>query len=729
MRLLLVLALLFAPLAQAADCVGLVLGGGGARGAAHIGVLKVLERERIPVCRIAGTSMGAVVGGLYAAGYPAAEIGELMLAVDWRDLFLDEPPRIELPLRRKAEDYRFLLGLKLGYRDGAIQLPRGVIQGQKLMLLLRRLTLSTWDVADFDALPIPFRAVGTDIGAGRAVVFGSGDLATAMRASMSVPAAFAPIRVDGKLMVDGGIVDNVPLDVVAAMGADRFIAVDVGEPLLPESALTSPLAVSAQMLTALMKQRTDAVLAALTPDDLLIRPDLGDMSAAEFGRTREAIAAGERAAEAQLPALRRFAVAPERYAAFVAAHRRRAFDAPLVEFLEVVKTRSRTAAEVERRLAGQVGAPLDLSLLEKQVGSAYGAGSYERIGWHLVERDGRRGLEVLPVDKGWGPTYLTFGLELSDDFSGKSDYQLSAEVTLTGLNAAGAESRNHLSIGRVTQVRSEFYQPLGARAQFYAQPYIDYVAAEQPLTVRTRQLAEYRIVRAIGGVELGWNLSNTLGLDVGIFHGRDLAYLEIGDPALFPDISERVGALVLGFTRDTLDSAQFPSRGSRLTLDTEHYRGALGSEGDGDVVRIAYDRALGHGADRWLLGARLSTRYGDPELFQTGTFLGGFTQLSGLAERELFGAHGGLLRAVYYRRLGNLEDLFTVPFYVGGSAEAGDVWDTRSAIGFDHLIYSGSVFAGIETFFGPIFLGYGQASTGEGSWYLTMGSLLRGRRE
>ncbi|HET7845047.1 MAG TPA: patatin-like phospholipase family protein, partial [Xanthomonadales bacterium] len=221
--------------------VGLVLGGGGARGAAHIGVLRVLERERIPVAYVGGTSMGAIVGGLYAMGYSPDEIEAVFAHLPWRDLLTDDPPRVDLPMRRKEEDLRYLVDFKIGLRDGKVQLPRGLIQGQKMLLLLRRLSLPAWQVESFDDLPIPFRCVGTDIGKGEPVVFGAGDIALAMRASMSVPAVFAPIRVDGKLMVDGGIVDNVPVHVVREIDPDvPLLVIDAGEPLLPENELDSP---------------------------------------------------------------------------------------------------------------------------------------------------------------------------------------------------------------------------------------------------------------------------------------------------------------------------------------------------------------------------------------------------------------------------------------------------------------------------------------------------------
>jgi len=232
----------------------LVLGGGGARGAAHIGVLKVLERERVPIDCIVGTSMGAVVGGLYASGYTADEIEAVLDRIDWAEVLRDKPPRDERSMRRKEDDLRLLGGVEVGLSNGKIAFPQGLIQGQKLEMLLRRLLLPTWQVRDFDHLPIPFRAIATDIVSGEKVVFAQGDLALAIRASMSVPGVFAPVRYEDHLLVDGGVVDNVPIDEARRLGAQRLIVSRVGSPLMTEAQLDSPLAISHQMASVLMQR-------------------------------------------------------------------------------------------------------------------------------------------------------------------------------------------------------------------------------------------------------------------------------------------------------------------------------------------------------------------------------------------------------------------------------------------------------------------------------------------
>ncbi|MBS0570069.1 MAG: patatin-like phospholipase family protein [Proteobacteria bacterium] len=704
----------------------LVLGGGGARGAAHIGVLRVLEREHVPIDCVVGTSMGAIVGGLYAAGYDADQIQGVLEHIDWKDMFQDDPGRPELPMRRKEDELRFLGGVELGLREGKIAFPRGAIQGQKLQLLLRRLLLSVGHTADFDDLPIPFRAVATDIGDGERVVFGHGDLAMAIRASMSVPGAFAPIRYQGHLLVDGGITDNVPVDVARALGGQRLIVVNVGEPLAPADQLNSPFAIASQMLTAMMKKQTDAQLATLGPEDLLLTPDLGDLGSAAFDRASQAVAHGYAAAQARVDGIGRFAVDDADYARFAAAHRQREFDPPLIAFLDVLDDRSRTAGYVEQQLQDLVGKPFDAKQLDERIGQAYGEGSYERIAYQIDKRDGKSGLVVQPVDKGWGPNFLRLGMRLSDNFNGINSYQLIGEANFTGLNEAGGESRNRVQIGQTTELYSEFVQPIGGRGQFYVAPYLQYIANDFPVnTGQGVNFAEYRRRRGLGALEAGWTPDSNWQLSAAFEYGRDAAYLRTGSPD-FPDFSSAFGGVLLRVVYDNLDSSGFPTHGTRVDASQEYLLDKLGSTGNARITRARWDTALSYGANTILFGASVSASTGNGRDIQIAAFspLGGLTNLSGYTENQLYATQTALLRGVYYRRLTDAQTLFSVPVYLGGSLEAGGIWDARSQIG-NNPIAAGSVFLGVDTFLGPIFLGYGYAQGGHNALYLTFGSLLR----
>lgn len=714
-----------------APCIGLVLGGGGARGAAHIGVLQVLEREHIPICRIAGTSMGSIVGGLYASGYTANEMENVIGHLDWKDLFSDDPDRIEEPMRRKDADYRYLLNFEVGYKNGHIVTPAGVVQGQKLLLLLRRLMISTWDVRDFDDLAIPFRAVATDIVAGQPVVFAHGDLPLAIRSSMSVPGAFAPTNVEGKLLVDGGLMDNVPIDVVRGMGADQLIVVDVGSPLAQESQLSNPVALLNQMVSALMAEKTARQLAALDEHDILIRPALGTLGAGEFNRAEEAIAVGRAAAEAALPRLRALSASPPVWQAYVDGHRQRDFDPGLIAFIDVDSKQSRSDHLAASRMQPEVGKPFDANDVEARVGALYGQGSFQQVDYHLVERNGERGIRLTPVDKAWGPLYGKMGFQLDDDFNGRSEYLLSAELTATNLNDSGGEWRNTLWSGRIGGIRSEFFQPFGQGATVYATPFITLRNEDVPVfdEQADHQLAEYRIRRRNAGLELGWTPASYWRISTTLMRGRDTGDLRVGTPAEYPNGSLDFASIGLGLDWDSLDNAQFPTRGAHVNLDYTSFHHAAGGDVSGDVVRLIADWVpdwgMSTGRYHLLLGVRASSALDNTNFFETQTFLGGFLNLSGYGERSLYGNQSALGRAVLYRRTGNLDAIFSTPIFIGMSLEAGNTWRSKGDARLDSLIYAGSVFAGVQSPLGPVFLGVGHAAGGHTAVYLTFGSLLR----
>ena len=714
------------PVSEDPDCVGVVLGGGGARGIAHIGVLKVLERERIPVCAVSGTSMGAIVGGLYATGYDAAELEKIVGSIDWADMFVDDPSRPDLPMERKEEDFRHLLDLEIGYRDGRLGFPVGLVRGQKLMLLLRRLTLSTWRDKDFDALPIPFRAVAADIVTGNKVVFDDGDLAVAIRASMSVPGAFAPLKVDGRLLVDGGMAENVPIDEMRAMGLRRMVVVDVGSKLLGEKDLTNPAVILDQMITALMTEKTERSLASLGADDVLIRPDLGDITSGQFNRTAEAVAVGERAAEAMLPQLRRYAVSPERHAALRARQHRRDFDPGLIALLQVEPGHTPSATRhVAWATESLVGQRFDVDKVEHAVNRAYGDGRFEQIGYRLVERDGQTGLEITPDQKPW-TAFGRIGMQLDDNFNGRNNYLLSAELTFNDVNRSGGKVRNLLQVGRVTGLRSEFVQPFGAAGAFYLNPSLEVRADSLPLSLDGReQVAEYRLVRRQLDVEAGYSPRPEWRIGIAAFGGKDRARRVVGDPASFSGGAESFAGLRVNATWDTLDSVSFPTRGVRANFELTSLQPWAGTLLEGEVARLSVDWA--HSWDRYhlLLGTRVASALQDDGFFQAQTFMGGFLNLSGFGERSLVGNQAVFGRAVVYRRVGDTTRIFAMPMFVGGSLEAGNVWQHRDDIDFGSMVVGSSLFLGFDTPLGPLFLGYGRNNATADSWYLTFGSLLR----
>jgi len=705
----------------------LVLGGGGARGAAHIGVLKVLEREHVPIDCVVGTSMGAIVGGLYAAGYRADDIEKILRGIDWKEAMSDDPSRSDRSMRAKDDDLRFLGGVQFGIKKTGIAFPQGLIEGQNLDLLLRRLFLPVWRIDDFDQLPIPFRAVAADIVSGDKVVFSHGDLAAAVRASMSIPGAFAPMRVDNRLLVDGGMVDNVPIDEARRMGAQRLIVVDVGSGMEPAKNLDSPMAIARQMLVAVLKRESDAQLATLDSDDVLITPQLDTIASQDFARTVEAMDDGEKAALALHQRLDRFGVPPADYAQWQQQRPPSQAGKPTIAFVDVPSDGSRTAEYVAHRMSGNIGKLLDAQQVEQDVTAAYGDGRYQTIGWQVEQRDDQTGLRVIPQDKSWGPNFLRSSLRLSDDFAGNSSYQLLTELSMTGLNSRGGEARARLGLGRLSNAHVEFFQPWGTKGQYSVAPYIDYRAYDIPVAASDRtNFAQFRRSDSVGGLRLAWTPSNNWSIATSLERGNEKVRLKVGDPFLKQaNVSTDIGSLGLEVVHDNLDSSGFPTRGNRLFASQRNYLTALGSGENANASQISYDQAISFGANSFLFGAKYSASSGSDNIFATYSPLGGLTNLSGYTENEILADKVLFGRIVYYRRLTGNSSLVSTPLYVGGSIEAGS-WGSRDInVLHQSLVPAGSIFVGVDTPLGPIFLGYGHARGDINAYYLTFGPLLR----
>jgi NTE family protein len=705
--------------------IGLVLGGGGARGAAHIGVLKELERQRIPIDVITGTSMGAIVGGLYASGMSAAELESLVGSLDWAGALSDKPDREDLSFRRKQDDAQFPIDFELGVRGTDLVLPKGVVQGQKLDLLLRELTVRTSHINNFDELPIPFRAIASDIERGEAYVMGTGDLARSIRASMSVPGVFAPVRIDDRLLVDGGIVGNLPIEVIQELGVDIVIAVDVEFPLYGEDELGSVLAISEQMLTILIRKETLRQIDRLGPRDVLIRPELGIYGSTNFGDILETIEPGEVATRAQTDALQGIALSEAAYDDY---HTRRT--APMkrgssLSFVRVLHEGKLSPAVLESRLSVKAGDPVDPQILAANADRLYGLQLYEHVGYRLVEENGRTGVEYSATTKSWGPNFLQFGVALEDDFDGSTSFNLSARMTRAGLNRLGAEWRTDLTLGTDPELFTEFYQPLSFDSRWFVAPRIDMAQSNLNVFSADETIARLRISEAETGFDFGRELGTFGEFRLGAYRGLGEARVKVGDPSL-PNIDFDTGGTFASLRFDTLDNAQFPRSGVRADLRWTLSRPGFGADSNFDTIEAEAAATWSRGKSTLQLGLVYATTIEGESSVQDFFPLGGFLRMSGLERGEISGPHAGLARLVYYRRIGNTTGgIFDTPVYLGVSAEAGNAWQARSEISFDSMMVNGSIFAGIDTFIGPVYLAAGFAEQGKTNVYLFIGELPR----
>jgi NTE family protein len=717
-----------APAAQHRPRIGLVLSGGGARGAAHIGVLKVLEQMRVPIDAIAGTSMGAVVGGLYASGLSARDIEKLMTSLNWKDAFSDRPAREDLTLRRKEEDESFLVQFPLGLRGGHIVLPKGLIRGQRLTETLRRLTLPVARITNFDELPTPFRAVATDLETGESVVMGSGDLTSAMRASLSAPGVFDPVERGGRVLVDGGITDNVPVDIARAMGVDMVIVVDVGFPLLKRQQLNSAPAISNQMLAILIGRNASAQLATLTPRDILIQPALGDTSSFDFGVVARIIGVGEAAARGKSAQLAALAVSEHAMQDYVQRREVQRAPPPVIDFVKVDPGSERFGPAIDDLFEDQIGKPLDPAAVAQRVTALYGRGGLDTLDYQLVGDPGRYGLSFDARPDSLGPNYLRFGLSLQDDFQGNATYDAAVRFVMSNITRNGGEWVNDLQFGTTSRIATEVFLPLDQFSGWFVMPHLS--EAAQDLYVFNGQSleAEYRVHTFDYGMDFGRQFGNWGEVRVGALREQGHYVLEIGDPT-DPNLPEPAFApfgttqYFVRFTYDRLDDINFPRSGQQATLQWSSDLAASSTGQTADQVTGSYLGAYSFGRDTVSFsasgGMTLQAHVTDINLLFP---LGGFLNLSGLRQDSLLGPNFGIMRALYYRQIGRGgPGAFDVPTYLGMSLEMGNVWQDRASASFGNTQKDASVFLGLDTLLGPVYVASGFDSHGHQAFYLFLG--------
>ncbi len=712
--------------------IGLVLSGGGARGLAHVGVLKVLEALQVPIDVITGTSMGAIVGGLYASGLRADVLERELTAVRWGEVFSNRVERRLLSQRRKEEDFEVSSAIELGIKHGELLAPTSAVSSRGLESLLRRYTLPVRDIGHFDQLPIPFRAVATDMETGAAVVLDNGDLALALRSSMSVPGVFAPTEVDGRVLGDGGLVNNVPMDVARALGADVVIVVNIGTPPGGRETLNSALGLTSQMINLLTEQNVQRSLATLGPRDLLIAPVLGTLTAGDFDQAGRFFALGEAGARGRSDKLAALSLSTADYAAWRAGHPTPTAASTRLASVTIQGTSHTNPDRLLAMLENKPGDVFDPERVERDARRLAAGGDYTRADYQLRRGADGDALVFDLQDKPWGPDYLNAGLDLSTDFRGRSAFNLKLSHNRHWLTDSGTEWRNRVQIGEVPQLYTELYHPLTWTASRADDWFVSGYAG-----LERRRLAAYS---AGSGEEVATYLRNaaTTGLDLGQPWG-DVGELRLGwsrvvlrtEPLLVAvagagsGIGNAAAALTEDALRarvvvDQLDYALFPQSGYRGSASawvgqrTGDFKGQFHRiEAEGTAVRS-------FGANTVELHARLQTA---GELGSSGVLrygLGGFHQLSGYQTDQLTGNQVLLLRLGYYRRLSQTPAL-TRGFFVGGTLEAGNAWVKRSDVSLSGLRTGMSVYLGADTGIGPLYLGITHAPRGRTGLALFIG--------
>jgi NTE family protein len=697
--------------------IGLALSGGGARGLAHIGVLQWMEENHIPVDSIAGTSMGGLVGALYASGRSPAEMRQFVEAIHWDEAMASEPSYPQLSYRRKEDRRTDEIPAQLGLKNG-LSGPLGLSAGQGIGLLLDRIAFPYSTVASFDDLPIPFRCVATDMLSGDAVVLKDGSLAQSLRATMAIPGLFTPVELDGKVLADGGLVDNIPTDVARQMNADIVIAVNIGTSLVGRKDLES--------LTAFLTQAVDIMTLgndrrALLLADAQIAPNLGAFTILDFSHAEEIIRLGYEGAASNATELRKYALPDEAWQQYLAQREaRKRKPETSADLLQVSGVSGDEQRHLQRRLQGELHQPLNLDQLDTRLTRITGDGQFESLGYEGFVQNGVPGLRIVAHQKNYGPPFVDLAVNVDGSGVAAFDFSAGARITFMDVEHHNGEWRNDLLLGSGNLAASEFYQPLGD-SHFFVAPYA--FASKFPrneFTGETR-VAVFGDERAGGGFDLGYNTGRRSELRWGyeIFSGK-LDPL-IGSAGL-ASVSGSTGEFRTRYVWDGQDSPSVPSRGTRIMATLSRVLQSPGLTHPIDQLDVQTSTFIPTGpkTSLFFVASGGTTFHGSAGPFQLFT-LGGAFHLGAYLPQEFVGNHYGYSSLGFRREIYHLPQLVGGKIYWGGWYEAGTAFNDPTT-----FVVRGTFNLGViaETIVGPIALATSVSPTGESRVNFSIGRLF-----
>lgn len=694
--------------------VALVLSGGGALGVAHVGVIQELERMGIRPDLVVGTSMGAVVGGLYSAGYTGDELENIVTTIDWQRVFDDTPPRDGLSFRQKSDQADFPVKARFRVKDGRLSMPSGLVSDQNLLLTLRDLIGAKGIAANFDSLPIPFRCIAADIETGKPVVLESGDLASAIRASFSVPGVLPPMSYKDHLLVDGGLAMNIPVEIAQGMGADVLIVVKLSNRLKTKDEIKTVVDVASQTISLLILQNEQAQLAKMRADDILVDVDLANYGSTSFEKSHELVAPGRRAVVANRDRLARLGQGKTVVASSAAQ--------PVIDFVRIANTSTLDDDVIAARLDIQTGRPLDAEQLNRDLTEIYALGAFERVDYGFVKEDGRTGLEIRAIEREGGVDYLRAALSLETNFDGEAGYAFSFDYTAAAIDSLGAEWRLEGVIGDRLRLYTEYFQPLDASQGWFVMPRLGVQAFDAPLYDSSGfKLAEFRAYFGSASLEAGRQFGDWGEVRIGLERGLGRAELSEGVAPL-GNLDVDIGRVFVSGGLDTLDEPYFATKGARAAARWTQAFESLGSSEDYQTIGADIGHAMSWGDHRLILSAAGGTTLQGDVPVEALFRLGGPFSLSGFERDELTGEAFIRAGALYAVKLNDAEPrFFGVPLYAGASLETGNTWADRRDVAAHDLIAAGSVFVGADTLLGPAFLGYGRAEGDRQSVFLFIG--------
>ena len=704
--------------------IGLVLGGGGAKGLAHVGVIKVLEDNQIPIDVISGTSMGAIVGSLYASGYSADELVNITTEMDWHDVFNDKTSRSRSTFRRKADEFGFLTDYKITFKDGKIVLPQGIIQGQNLFLTLSNLLSETRSVGKFEDLPIPFSLVATDLSTGKPVVMKDGDLATAVFSSMAIPGLIPPVEREGKHLIDGGLVNNLPVNLARELGADIVIVVNVGTDPKPASDINNFIEVLRQTQIILTQENTNFQIATMNSDDVLITPVLEGLSAASFDQAGTMAEQGALATREILPQLEHLRLNDQDWLNHLLSRLAVPQRRPVIDEVRITQN-SKLSDEILRTgIATKRGEVFDPARLNRDIDRLYGNGIYDRITYKIKEEGNKTVLLIDGKVKESSDGYFKFGVSLDSNLEDTSSFKLGVSYTKPQVNKWGGEWRTELTIGDTLGAITEFHQPIGAKQRFFVEPSLFLERdKDEFFDDMDRRRGDIKTL-GIGASLQGGALFSRWGELRGGITKSKIKLSFTNDSLGISSFKLDDSFFLARATVDTLDSLSFPTKGGLIIAEYQVHDDFLGGDTKYNQSSLNAYKPFTKGRHTFGVGTRLSGSTGrDANLIGTSN-LGGFLSLSGFSEDELDGQYAAMVLGTYFYRLNQQATLFDFPLYIGGSLEAGNVYQSFDAISIDDAIYASSVFAGMKSPLGPVFIGVGYNDKGNTSLYFSIGSFF-----
>ncbi len=697
--------------------IGLVLSGGGARGLAHIGVLQWFEENHVPVDYITGTSMGGLIGGLYAMGIPIQDVVALIKKIDWKQAFARGPTYEQLSFRRQEDRRNDQVEFELGAKHG-ISLPTGLSSAHYISLIIDRLTLPYFAISSFDDLPIPYRCMATDFLDAESVTLKDGSLASAMRATMSIPGVFPPVEREGRVLVDGGLLDNIPTNAMLEMKPDVVIAVDIGSQLGDYKAIQTLGGILAQATTVMTieNDRRNLRLA-----DIILAPELGNRSILDFSAIDKVIELGYLSAETKAASLRRFALDEEAWHKHQAAIAARKRAAPLAaDGIEVTGVNGRARAIIRRQLEVFAGKPLDVEKLEAALTRYTGQGRYEALdyGFARPSPGSQKNILVITVrEKMHAPPTLDFALEL--EASDIADIKLSVGSRLTAYDVTsyGSEWRNDIKVGFRSVFATELFQPLGQHGIFAAPRAYYRRGIENVFAPASPGAADYMVNRTGMGLDLGylaWHSEFRVGYDLSHY----AADVHSGTP---PEKSVRgnVSVVRARWAFDGTDSAAVPTRGLRLVSEGRWFLAAPLSEGgfpQAEINSLFAQPVSSRGSI--FVGGRFGTTFRRDAPAELAFTLGGPWRLGAYDREEFRGNHYFLTSLGYQHHVSDLPPLWGGKIFAASWFDAGGAFQDLAS---PDVKYQGSAGFIMETRLGPFSLVGAVGKGGRGKVYFTFG--------